>query len=640
MLAVTVAILALVLQAVPWAQAQDTRKFSADDCTWQYFEQPLSHFARGSAGTYKQRLCVYNKFWTPNEAQPVLFYTGNESPVNEYVDNTGLMWELGAELNALIVFAEHRYFGESVPDIGGVENCLAPLSSEEALADYAYLINHMRREWGAADSAVIAFGGSYGGMLSSWLRIMYPSAVDGAIAASAPVLGLPLDDVALDSSARAVTYATSAAAGNAPLCEENLKKAWVLLTDLSSTADGREAVSDAMGLCDPLSGSRDVATLVEYLQSPLFDLAEGSYPFASDYITFALTGTDAPLPPWAMHQLCEPLGRDFGITLQQAAGSKSTDVRFTVSSSASQQQEVPVLSVAVDWDTTSNNGYSVSDVRDRTQALDLLGALGEGIQVWYNVTGLAPSCVDWKGTDPAPNAHVQVKSVPLSRSARRSSSSKSPRKQAGSVQVDGTSSNVCTASKADITVAVAWGSLVCNEGINLINTAVHGVGNDNYWPPNVPQDYTRKSIVEDQFNYCQAFRAQGLYGLPKQKDVDDWGYWMDTAYGGSRLEYASNIFYSNGNLDPWGPAGVPDTDTEADADARPATVGGVDRVISRTIDMGGHHLDLFWPTEHDPQSVLDVREEERAAIRRWIAIKAASVSARKTAVLKRAEAQA
>ena len=39
---------------------------------------------------------------------PILFYTGNESPVEEYINNTGLMWEIGQQMGALLIFAEHR----------------------------------------------------------------------------------------------------------------------------------------------------------------------------------------------------------------------------------------------------------------------------------------------------------------------------------------------------------------------------------------------------------------------------------------------------------------------------------------------------------------------------------------------------
>lgn len=185
------------------------------------------------AFSFQQRACFYEGF-SPEKPAALLLYVGNESPLEVYINNTGLMWDLGRELGASLLFLEHRYEGLSVPRIlNGSRDCLAYASSKQALADYALVLETLRvTDKKYADVPVVAFGGSYGGMLAAWIRARYPHLVAGSIAGSAPIFGIPTfsPTVGLDSSAVAIARGLTSAGGlENNFCLGNYEAAWVLV---------------------------------------------------------------------------------------------------------------------------------------------------------------------------------------------------------------------------------------------------------------------------------------------------------------------------------------------------------------------------------------------------------------------------
>ena len=142
---------------------------STANCTWKYITQPLDHFG-DTPHTFPERYCIYDGFWakaerggfsdSAGEMAPIFFYTGNESPIEPYVNNTGLMWNLGRKLGALIVFAEHRYEGKSLPPLEGVEDCIAYGTTAQAIADYVALVEALRKQY-ATKAPVVAFGAQF-----------------------------------------------------------------------------------------------------------------------------------------------------------------------------------------------------------------------------------------------------------------------------------------------------------------------------------------------------------------------------------------------------------------------------------------------------------------------------------------------
>ena len=324
-------------------------------CEVRWKRQRLDHFSFSTASDdpntafFSQRyfLCAAERLDV--EAPAVLFYTGNEADVELYVNATGLMWEMSAakETRAVLVFAEHRYYGRSRPiamddPAAPRRDRLAFLTAEQALADYAELLAHVKRvdlprmaretlheralersRKSSGDArgraakidpesvAVVAFGGSYGGMLATWFRAKYPHLVDGAVAGSAPIWSFIGESPPVDPNAFAlgVSFDATAWGGSPPACEGNVRRAFAELLSRASSGRGVASVAEPLRLCGGSSAPRDaddIARLAYWLQDAFDYLAMGNFPYPDSYILMG----DGTLPAFPFRAACEKSAGD------------------------------------------------------------------------------------------------------------------------------------------------------------------------------------------------------------------------------------------------------------------------------------------------------------------------------------------
>ncbi|KAA8522894.1 hypothetical protein F0562_009317 [Nyssa sinensis] len=216
-----------------------------------YFPQLLDHFTfqPQSSKIFYQKYLINNQYW--RKGGPIFVYTGNEGEIEWFAANTGFMLDIAPKFHALLVFIEHRFYGESMPfgkHSYKSAKTLGYLNSQQALADFAVLIRSLKQNLSSEASPVVVFGGSYGGMLAAWFRLKYPHIAIGALASSAPIL--QFDNITPWSSFYdAVSQDYKDASLN---CYEVIKGSWAELDALSAQKQGLAELSRTFRTCKNL----------------------------------------------------------------------------------------------------------------------------------------------------------------------------------------------------------------------------------------------------------------------------------------------------------------------------------------------------------------------------------------------------
>ena len=210
--------------------------------------------------------------------------------------------------------------------------------------------------------------------------------------------------------------------------------------------------------------------------------------------------------------MCEPLGKDFGVSII----GQPDEVLFTV---LGEKTPPTSVEIQVDWEVTASaRQYSQTELMD-SGVLDLANAVAQAIQVWYNVTELEPSCINWEG-GAAPNmapagqrrgrhqhtAQTMESATVATLRAQQQQRQQNLGEDSVSTLIERETNSeslpsqdgVCSfPSPSTMDAMTAWNGLVCNEGINLVNWWAQGTGKDMYWPPNRDRNATLKNQVRN-----------------------------------------------------------------------------------------------------------------------------------------------
>ncbi|KAG8196150.1 hypothetical protein JTE90_007882 [Oedothorax gibbosus] len=176
---------------------------------------------------------------------------------------------------------KRRYYGKSLPfgEKSFTGNNIGLMTIEQALADYAFFLKGFKKTLKAEKCPVVAFGGSYGGMLATYMRLKYPNIIIGAIAASAPIY---IEKLSGNVFFQGVTKSFHDAS---PECEATVRSAFNQLQKWSELGKkGYSEIAQTFYLCEPLKNAADYEYLLRWIRNAFLTAALMNYPYATQFM--------------------------------------------------------------------------------------------------------------------------------------------------------------------------------------------------------------------------------------------------------------------------------------------------------------------------------------------------------------------
>jgi len=224
----------------------------------RFVTQPQDHFDAANTRTWQQAYYVNDTFFKKGSYgadAPVFMCVGGEGPpidgsavVNSVHCNVAVEWL--QETGALMVAVEHRYYGchnaSACPFNSGDAKPLTWLSSHQAVEDLAMAHAHISAEFALTSANKwVSWGGSYPGMMASFIRVKHPELVHASVASSAPVIAQL--DMPEYNDITAAAYSLSSVGGSTA-CTAAIAKGHATIGSMMNTTAGRSALAKQFGV--------------------------------------------------------------------------------------------------------------------------------------------------------------------------------------------------------------------------------------------------------------------------------------------------------------------------------------------------------------------------------------------------------